>query len=93
MDTARVSRQVIYSGRVQGVGFRMTARRLARRFPVAGHVRNLGDGTVQLVALGDPDSVQQFLDAVAGAMQGYIERADVTPGPADCDFPSFEIIG
>jgi acylphosphatase len=91
MNTARVSRQVIYHGRVQGVGFRMTARRLAQRFPVTGSVRNLPDGTVKLVAVGDPRPVQEFLDAVAHAMQRCIEHTESAPGPPDCDFPSFEI--
>jgi acylphosphatase len=91
MDTARVSRQVIYCGRVQGVGFRMTARSLARRFPVAGHVRNRPDGTVELVALGDAPSVRKFLDAVASAMGACIEHAEVTPGPPDYASSTFEI--
>ena len=91
MNTARISRQVIYHGRVQGVGFRVTARRLAQRFPVTGSVRNLPDGTVKLVAMGDPRAVQEFLDAVAATMQRHIERIEAAPGPPGCDSPSFEI--
>jgi acylphosphatase len=91
MNTASVSRQVIYHGRVQGVGFRMTARRIARRFPVTGSVRNLPDGTVELIAVGNPGPVQEFLAAVAHAMEGHIERAETGPGPPDPDLPSFEI--
>lgn len=92
MDAGTVSRQVIYSGRVQGVGFRMTARRLARRFPVTGHVRNLPDGTVQLVVQGEVRSVGEFLDAVAGAMESCIDRTEVTPAQPNCDAVSFEIV-
>ena len=42
--------QIFFSGTVQGVGFRFTAERLARRFPVTGFVRNLEDGRVEVVA-------------------------------------------
>ena len=40
------ARRIIYSGRVQGVGFRWTAKELARGYDVLGTVRNLPDGTV-----------------------------------------------
>lgn len=72
-----VCKRVYYSGRVQGVGFRYTAQRVAARFVVAGYVRNLPDGTVELVAEGDADQVDAFLAAVARQMAGNIERATV----------------
>ncbi len=72
-----VCKHVTYSGRVQGVGFRDTARRLASGFAVAGFVRNLTNGDVELVAEGTADQVDAFLSAVARRMTGYIERADV----------------
>jgi acylphosphatase len=93
MESARASWQVIYYGRVQGVGFRMTARRLARSYPVAGHVRNLPDGTVKLLVMGDERAAQEFLDAIASAMDGYIERVEVEPAPPDQSIATFEIVG
>lgn len=56
--------QVFYEGRVQGVGFRYTARRVAAGFDLAGYVRNLPDGRVELVASGDEEEVDGFLQAV-----------------------------
>lgn len=44
--------RIVFSGRVQGVGFRFTTRGIAKRFAVAGYVRNLPDGTVELVVQG-----------------------------------------
>jgi acylphosphatase len=73
-----VCKRVVYFGRVQGVGFRYTARRLAQGFAVAGHVSNLPDGSVELVAEGAPDQVQNFLAAVARQMAGYIERDTIS---------------
>jgi acylphosphatase len=77
-----VGKRVLYSGDVQGVGFRATARRLAQSFPVAGYVRNLPDGRVELLAEGEPEPVRSFLAALARRMGGYIADAatqDVTP--------------
>ena len=76
--------QVFYEGRVQGVGFRYSARRVAAGFDVAGYVRNLPDGRVELVASGDPDEVDGFLDAVrdselAGHIAGEVGADIVKP--------------
>jgi acylphosphatase len=72
-----IGKRVCYSGRVQGVGFRYTAQHLAAGLAVAGYVRNLPDGTVELVAEGDADEVERFLAAVGRHMAAYIDRADV----------------
>jgi acylphosphatase len=72
-----VCKRVVYSGRVQGVGFRATAWHVAQQFRVAGHVRNLADGTVELVAEGPAEQVEAFLAAVAGKMAWYITHSDV----------------
>jgi len=88
---ARVRRHVYYSGTVQGVGFRFTARRLASDYPVTGFVRNLPDGRVELVAEGEEGDVEAFLDAVAGAMRGYIRKAEVLEEPPTGTFREFDI--
>ena len=48
-------RRLVYHGRVQGVGFRYTARSIARRHPVSGWVRNLPAGTVELLVEAGAD--------------------------------------
>jgi acylphosphatase len=68
----RDRRRVYYSGRVQGVGFRFTAQSLARGFEVAGFVRNLPDGRVELVAEGDSDVLDGFLASIQIEMDTYI---------------------
>ena len=66
--------QVFYEGRVQGVGFRYTARRIAAGFDVAGYVRNLADGRVELVASGDEEEVDGFLKALRESeLAGHID--------------------
>jgi acylphosphatase len=76
-----VSRRVIYTGRVQGVGFRYTARRLAEGYVVAGYVRNRPDGTVELVAEGEQEEVERFLRALDAQMAPYIQGRDQHDDP------------
>jgi acylphosphatase len=69
---------VHFSGRVQGVGFRFAALQVAREFAVAGFVRNLPDGRVELEAEGRPDEVAAFVAAVAARMHGHIRQLEQT---------------
>ncbi len=87
-----MSRRVVhFEGRVQGVGFRYTARRVAERFPVAGFVRNLADGRVQVVAEGSAEALDGFLSELQQEMADHISRTDVADGPASGEFTSFDI--
>lgn len=83
---------VFYSGRVQGVGFRYSAREVACGFEVTGSVRNLPDGRVELVAEGDEEEVKAFLEAIHHSQLGnYIRGEDVNWGQASGEFTRFEI--
>ncbi|HWB08368.1 MAG TPA: acylphosphatase [Pirellulales bacterium] len=84
-------REIHYSGRVQGVGFRYTAREIAERFEVGGYVENLADGRVELVAEGEPDEVERFLAAIGERMDRYIAGVQVRSRPATGEFGSFLI--
>jgi acylphosphatase len=76
-----VRKRVLYSGDVQGVGFRYTTRQLAEGFAVAGFVRNLPGGNVELVAEGEPAEVQAFLDAVGRRMASHVESRTIHDEP------------
>jgi acylphosphatase len=76
-----ICKRVNYSGHVQGVGFRFTAQHLASGFGVAGHVRNLPNGDVELVVEGEAGEVERFLTAVAGRMAPNIDRTAVQDEP------------
>jgi acylphosphatase len=65
-----VSRHVVVSGRVQGVGFRWSARHRARELGVAGWARNLADGRVEAVLEGEEGSVSAMLDWLAEGPPG-----------------------
>ena len=54
---ADVGARFLVSGKVQGVLFRASAREQARRLELRGHARNLPDGRVEVLAVGDPAAV------------------------------------
>ena len=84
-------REVYFAGRVQGIGFRYTVRSLAARFHVTGFVRNLSDGRVHLVAEGEGQEIDAFLDSIKTEMAYYIAGVQQTDRPATGRFKSFEI--
>ncbi len=88
---ATVRCRVIYHGRVQGVFFRATAAEIATRHPVAGFVRNLHDGTVELEAEGSAASVEALLRDIAGQYEGYVTMAERTTLPVQGVERWFEI--
>ena len=55
---------VLYSGHVQGVGFRYTVKAVAAGFELTGTVRNLPDGRVELVAEGEVAELKAFQQAI-----------------------------
>lgn len=85
--------KIFYSGRVQGIGFRYTARTVAAGFEITGTVRNLPDGRVELVAEGDDAELDAFRAAMRGAvLAGFIRDESVEWGDAQNEFHGFEIV-
>jgi acylphosphatase len=84
-------REVWFSGRVQGVGFRYTARGIAARFAVVGYVRNLPDGRVQLVVEGETGEVDRFISTLSEEMGRYISSVDSTRSAASGEFADFSV--
>jgi acylphosphatase len=80
-----------FSGRVQGVGFRYTAQDIARNHKVAGYVRNLPDGRVELVAEGEEPEINALIQSIAGRMEGFIKNRTDNDSPATGQFKDFSI--
>ncbi len=84
---------VFYSGRVQGVGFRYTAKTRANGFDVTGTVRNLPDGRVELVAEGERQELEDFLADLHDSEIGrFVQDENVTWSEAKQDLKGFEIV-
>lgn len=87
----KIRRTAHFSGHVQGVNFRFTARQLARGFQVTGEVRNLADGRVELVAEGTSGELDRFVEAIQTRMRSHIAEVSTSESPAQGTFDGFEI--
>lgn len=66
-------------GVVQGVGFRFFCQRNARQLNLKGYVKNLPDGTVELVAEGEKESLEQFLKLLQrGPALARVDKVEVS---------------
>ncbi|CAN5136000.1 acylphosphatase [soil metagenome] len=78
-DTIRV--RAVVTGRVQGVGFRWSARAEAARLGLSGFARNSPDGSVRVEAEGDADAVNALMDWLGhgppGARVDHVTRESI----------------
>ena len=87
-----VARRFIISGFVQGVGFRYFVLRAAARHQVAGTVRNLPDGRVEVLAEGERHAMDEFKqDLATGPMLANVTDLDETDLPVTGRFRDFHI--
>ena len=82
---------VFYTGMVQGVGFRFTAERIAINLGIAGWVKNLTNGQVEVVAEGSKEKLEDFLAQINKYFDRYIRDADVGWQSATGEFEGFDI--
>ena len=80
----------VVRGRVQGVGFRWFVREAAHRLSLAGWVRNLADGSVEIAADGDEESIAAFRASIskgpAGASVSQVDELAPHPQPLERPF-------
>jgi acylphosphatase len=85
----QTAKHILFSGQVQGVGFRYTANRIARRYNVTGFVRNLPDGGVEMLAQGSEQDIDNCIADIQDSFAGYIRdtQIDLVPyNPRHTDF-------
>lgn len=85
--------QLTVRGRVQGVFFRASAQREARRMGLTGWVKNRSDGSVELLAEGEEDGLKELIAwANRGPSASRVERVDVRWRSFGGEFPDFRIV-
>ncbi|RMG04199.1 MAG: acylphosphatase [Planctomycetota bacterium] len=84
-------REVYFSGRVQGVGFRYTTERTARSYQITGYVKNLPDGRVELIVEGESTEIDRFLEDLKRKMGGYIRDVQTAVRAPTGTFDGFSI--
>ena len=84
--------RAIVKGRVQGVGYRFFTRRTALELGIKGYVRNLPDGTVEVVAQGSREQIEKFIDKLReGPPLAIVEDIELEELPEGESFDDFEI--
>ncbi|MGO8669967.1 MAG: acylphosphatase [Capsulimonadaceae bacterium] len=85
--------QVLVSGRVQGVGYRYFVEHVARQLDLRGHVRNRADGSVEAVAEGSREDLDQFVDQLRRGPHAS-EVTDLTAAwsMASGEFADFSVV-
>ena len=85
------AKHVIFIGRVQGVGFRFTAHRMAKRHQITGFVRNLPDGTVEMLAQGPAGGIDDCIQDIQEYFGDYVRETSIQEIPTDPKYKDFRI--
>lgn len=84
---------IIVKGRVQGVGYRWFARQAAEQLDIAGYVRNLPNGDVEVVAVGEQSNLDRFVTELnRGPAFAYVTDMEMEEIPLDeAPYHSFNV--
>ncbi len=86
-----ISKHIIFIGRVQGVGFRFTAHSIARRCGIVGYVRNLPDGSVEMLAQGEMTDVDDCIRDIQETFKSSIRQTNIEEANCDNNLADFRI--
>ena len=85
--------KIILHGKVQGVFYRKSAKIEADRLGVFGWVRNKDDGTVEVLAAGDKNSLEKFINwCKVGSPFAEVKKIEIEEIKTSQEFDKFEII-
>ncbi|MEM1618812.1 MAG: acylphosphatase [Desulfurococcaceae archaeon] len=79
-------------GIVQGVGMRYFVYREARRLGLNGYVRNLSDGSVEIVVEGDEKLIENLVETIKTRGPGHVTNVKITYEPPRGDLKGFRIV-
>jgi acylphosphatase len=88
---SQIAKHIIFSGQVQGVGFRFTAFNVANRYQLMGFVHNLPDGTVEMFAQGPAQTIDNCVRDIEEEFSGYIRGIKIEEIPLNAQYKDFKI--
>ncbi len=83
---------IIYSGTVQGVGFRFTVQRCALSLDLTGWVKNLPNGSVEMLVNGPKENIERLCQDIEERFGGYIQNKNIQVTSAYNEFKDFQIV-
>jgi acylphosphatase len=86
-----IAKHIVFSGRVQGVGFRFTALNVANRYGLTGYVRNVPDGDVEMLAQGQGQMIDDCIRDLQDSFEGIISHIDIEEATPDSKLADFRI--
>ncbi len=87
----QTAKHIIFIGRVQGVGFRFTVLDIANHYRLTGVVRNLPDGTVEMIAQGPAEAIANCIRDIKESFEVYVRETKIEEIPIDCQYKDFKI--
>jgi acylphosphatase len=90
MDAA--AKLIVFSGRVQGVGFRFTSLNIANHYRLTGYLRNLPNGNIEMFAQGSEKMVDECIRDIQDSLVGSISHIDIENAAPDPKCTDFKII-
>jgi len=85
--------RIVIDGMIQGVGSRYSVRALARTYNLLGYVKNLDDGTVEIICEGERGDIEQFINVMKTVKEpAKVEKVDVSFEEAKKEFKTFRIV-
>jgi acylphosphatase len=91
LKVSQVAKHIVFTGHVQGVGFRFTAHHIASGYRLTGFVRNLPDATVEMLAQGTPDDIDSCISQIQNSFAGYMRDSIIEDVPVDARYTEFRI--
>jgi len=85
------AKHIVFSGRVQGVGFRFTVLNIANRYMLKGIVRNLPDGTVEMIAQGSAEDIDSCIEDIKESFGGNVRETRVQETCYNLQYEDFKI--
>ncbi|MBN1975537.1 MAG: acylphosphatase [Sedimentisphaerales bacterium] len=86
-----IAKHIIFTGRVQGVGFRYSAQRTASSHQLTGWVRNLPDGSVEMLVQGTPEDVDNCINDIQQSFSGFVRETKISELPCNPRYTRFNI--
>ncbi|MEM2759862.1 MAG: acylphosphatase [Nitrososphaerales archaeon] len=85
--------RISVDGVVQGVGYRYAVRSIARSHNLVGSIRNMEDGTVEIVCEGERDQIESFVSEIKNVKEPVrVDKVDVKFEEPRKEFRTFRII-